>query len=78
MVNYRNAELDAMWAKARIDPDSASRDATLATIQDMLAADVAWLPIVEYRTQWAFSENVSGLKWYPDNSIRYSDLKISE
>mgnify|MGYP001185216230 FL=1 len=78
MVNYRNAELDAMWAKARIDPDSASRDATLATIQDMLAADVAWLPIVEYRTQWAFSENISGLKWYPDNSIRYSDLKISE
>ena len=78
MVNYRNAELDAMWAKARIDPDSASRDATLATIQDMLAADVAWLPIVEYRTQWAFSNDVSGLKWYPDNSIRYSDLKISE
>ena len=78
MVNYRNAELDAMWAKARIDPDSASRDATLATIQNMLAADVAWLPIVEYRTQWAFSENVSGLKWYPDNSIRYSDLKISK
>lgn len=78
MVNYRNAELDAMWAEARIDPDSASRDATLATIQDMLAADVAWLPIVEYRTQWAFSNDVSGLKWYPDNSIRYSDLKISE
>ena len=78
MVNYRNAELDAMWAEARIDPDSESRDATLATIQDMLAADVAWLPIVEYRTQWAFSNDVSGLKWYPDNSIRYSDLKISE
>jgi peptide/nickel transport system substrate-binding protein len=78
MVNYRNPDLDAMWAEARVDPDTASRDATLATIQEMLAADVAWLPIVEYRTQWAFRDRISGLKWYPDNSIRYTDLQISE
>ncbi|SMY08167.1 ABC transporter substrate-binding protein [Flavimaricola marinus] len=78
MVNYRNADLDTMWSGARVDPDTASRDATLAQIQEMLAADVAWLPIVEYRTQWAFRDRVSGLKWYPDNSIRYTDLQISE
>lgn len=78
MVNYRNPDLDAMWAGARVDPDTASRDATLASIQEMLAADVAWLPIVEYRTQWAFRDRVSGLKWYPDNSIRYTDLEIAD
>lgn len=78
MVNYRNPDLDSMWAGARVDPDTESRDATLATIQEMLAADVAWLPIVEYRTQWAFRDRISGLKWYPDNSIRYTDLQISE
>jgi peptide/nickel transport system substrate-binding protein len=78
MVNYRNPELDAMWAEARVDPNNVTRDATLAKIQGMLAADVAWLPIVEYRTQWAFSDKISGMKWYPDNSIRYTDLQISE
>ncbi|MBM1221414.1 ABC transporter substrate-binding protein [Ponticoccus sp. SC2-23] len=78
MVNYRNADLDAMWAEARVDPDTASRDATLAQIQDMLAADVTWLPVVEYRTQWAFNDRISGLKWYPDNSIRYTDLQVEE
>lgn len=78
MVNYRNAELDEMWSGARVDPNTETRDATLAQIQEMLAADVAWLPIVEYRTQWAFQDRVSGLKWYPDNSIRYTDLQISE
>jgi peptide/nickel transport system substrate-binding protein len=78
MVNYRNEDLDAMWAQARIDPDQASRDATLATIQQIAASDVAWLPIVEYRTQWAFSDRLGGLKWYPDNSIRYTDLTVSE
>ncbi|MGJ8585468.1 MAG: ABC transporter substrate-binding protein [Marinosulfonomonas sp.] len=78
MVNYRNPDLDSMWAGARVDPDTASRDATLAQIQGMLAADVTWLPIVEYRTQWAFRDRVSGLKWYPDNSIRYTDLQVED
>lgn len=78
MVNYRNEDLDAMWAQARIDPDQASRDATLAKIQQIAASDIAWLPIVEYRTQWAFSDRLGGLKWYPDNSIRYTDLTVSE
>jgi len=78
MVNYRNPELDALWAEARVNPDPAARDAQLLTIQEMLAADVAWLPIVEYNTQWAFNDRLSGLKWYPDNSIRYVDLKVAE
>ncbi len=78
MVNYRNPEVDAMWAEARVNPDPAARDAALAQIQERLAADVAWLPIVEYNTQWAFSDRISGLKWYPDNSIRYYDLQVAE
>ncbi len=78
MVNYRNEEMDALWSAARVDPDSATRDTTLAEIQAMAAADVAWLPIVEYTTQWAFSDRISGLRWYPDNSIRYTDLIVLE
>lgn len=78
MVNYRNPKVDALWAEARVDPDTDSRNAKLAEIQKLAGGDVAWLPIVEYRTQWAFADRVSGLKWYPDNSIRYPDLKIAE
>ena len=43
-------------------------------IQDATRSDVAWLPIVEYKTQWAHSDTLSGLRWYPDNSVRYLDL----
>ena len=78
MVNYRNPDLDALWAAARVDPDPESRAASLVQIQEMLAADVAWLPIVEYQTQWAFGSDISGLKWYPDNAIRYFDLSVAE
>ena len=78
MVNYRNAEVDDMWAKARVDADAANRDGILKTIQEKIAADVAWLPVVEYRTQWAYKNTISGLKWYPDNSIRYRDLTVAK
>jgi peptide/nickel transport system substrate-binding protein len=79
MVNYSNpSEVDDAWAKARIEPDTAKRDAATAAIQDVLARDVVWLPIVEYKTQWAHADKLSGLRWYPDNSLRYYDLKLSE
>jgi len=78
MVNYRNPEFDALWAGARVDPNPETRTATLATMQQMLADDVTWLPIVEVASQWAFKSNISGLKWYPDGSIRYVDLQVAE
>ncbi len=78
MVNYRNPDFDAAWAGARVDPNPETRTATLAAMQQMLADDVTWLPIVEVASQWAFKSNISGLKWYPDGSIRYVDLQVAE
>jgi peptide/nickel transport system substrate-binding protein len=78
MVNYSNAVVDETWAKARVEPDMAVRTELVGRIQDQLAADVAWLPIVEYKTQWAFTDRLSGIRWYPDNSLRFADLKLAE
>jgi len=75
MANYSNSKVDDLWAKARVEPDTKVRDQLLAEIQDQLAADVAWVPVVEYKTQWAMSSKLTGLRWYPDNSIRFFDLK---
>ena len=76
MVNYRNPELDALWAEAKVEPDNAKRDALLAQIQDIMMRDVVWLPVVEFATQWAHSEKLSGIRWYPDNAVRFFDLKM--
>jgi len=76
MVNYRNVILDEIWAKARVEPDNAKRDAMLVEIQDILMDDVVWAPIVEYTSQWAYSDNLKGMQWHPDNSIRFFDLSF--
>lgn len=74
MVNYSNPKVDELWAKARVEPDTAKRTEMLAEIQDLISGEIAWLPIVEYKTQWGYSDKLKGLRWYPDNSIRFSDL----
>jgi peptide/nickel transport system substrate-binding protein len=76
MVNYSNPMVDDMWAKARVEADTAKRTEMLHKIEAIIAGDIAWLPIVEYKTQWAFSDKLKGMRWYPDNSVRYSDLSI--
>ncbi len=77
MVNYSNDAVDDAWALARVEPETAKRDMLLTEIQDRLMADVAWLPIVEYRTRWAFSDRLEGLQWHPDNSVRFFDLSYA-
>ncbi len=76
MVNYRNAEMDAIWANARVEADSEARDAMLVEIQDILMRDVVWAPVVEFATQWGYSDSVKGLQWHADNSVRFFDLSI--
>lgn len=78
MVNYDSAEVDSLWAEARVESDTDTRNELLAQIQAQVIEDVAWLPIVEYATQWAHSDKLSGITWYPDNALRFSDLTYAE
>jgi peptide/nickel transport system substrate-binding protein len=74
MVQYANPQVDELWLKARVEADTARRASLLAEAQQHLLDDVAWLPIVEYRTQWAMDTRLAGLTWYPDNAVRFADL----
>lgn len=77
MVNYSNARVDALWTRARNTPDPAVRAALIGDIQGQLIADVAWAPVVEYRTRWAADARLQGLRWYPDNAVRFADLSFA-
>jgi peptide/nickel transport system substrate-binding protein len=75
MMNYANPDLDALWVKAKVEGDPVARNKELAEMQGMLMRDVAWLPVVEFKTQFGLSDKVSGLTWVTDNSPRFYDLK---
>jgi peptide/nickel transport system substrate-binding protein len=73
-ANYSNPEIDRLFVAARNEPDDEKQLAMLKTIQDTLERDLAWVPIVETKTQWAFRSNLQGITWHPDNSVRFYDL----
>ncbi len=74
MVNFANAEVDQLFSELINESDDSVRNEKLAAVQDVLQEQVAWLPVVERKTQWAFQTGLSGLTWHPDNSIRWYDL----
>jgi peptide/nickel transport system substrate-binding protein len=43
-------------------------------MQAILMRDVAWLPVVEFKTQWGITDRLQGLAWFPDNDPRFVDL----
>jgi peptide/nickel transport system substrate-binding protein len=63
-------------AKATLAPEA--RIDIAHQIQELLGKDQPWIPIAETKTQWAYSSKLSGLTWYPDNSLRWFDLKLAK
>ncbi len=74
--DYSSPFVDETWPKARVETDPAKRNALLAAMQDQIMKDVAWLPIVEFKTQYALSQKLTGLSWQADSSERFFDLKL--
>lgn len=77
MVNYSSPTVDDLWAKAKNEGNVTTRNDLLAQVQETLQQDVAWVPVVQYDTQWLSSPKMSGMVWDPDNAIRFFNLKLS-
>ncbi len=78
MVNYSNPEVDRLWGEARNEMDDARQRVLLQTLQDTIQRELAWVPILETRTQWAFRSTLHGITWHPDNSVRFYDLSFDK
>lgn len=76
MVNYSNREVDDLYAKALIEGDPAERTRLAAKLQEIVQNEVAWIPVVEFKTHWAFNDKIKGIKWHPDNAVRWFDLSM--
>ena len=75
-ANYSSPKVDELFAALRGETDPAKRGPMLQDLQNTLQSDLAWIPLEETKTQWAFSSKLHGITWYPDNSLRYFDLSL--
>ena len=72
-MNYANDLVDSKFFEMLVEGDISKRNALLAEIQDQLMADVAVVPVVEFKTNWAISDKIKGVTWHPDNTIHWYD-----
>lgn len=76
MVNYSNPQVDKDFTAALVEMDPVRRAALAKDIQEIVQRDLAWIPLLVTKTQWALSSKLHGLVWYPDNSLRLFDLHL--
>jgi peptide/nickel transport system substrate-binding protein len=75
-VNYSNPEVDRLFAAALVESDPAKREPMVRSMQEIVQSDLAWVPLVETKTQWAFSDKLHGITWHPDNALRLFELRL--
>lgn len=77
IANYSSPEFDALYAKAKSELDPGKRAEAMRGLQETAQRDLAWVPVVETSTIWAFNDKLKGVTWHPDNSLRFFDLSMA-
>ena len=72
---YSNAEVDEIWSRAKVETDEAKRNAMLVEVQEIVAKDVYWISLAEYKIQYAFRDDIVGTTLQPGQHLRWSDLR---
>lgn len=75
-THFSNPKLDDMILAINRESDPATREEMMCEVQNELMGLPNWVPVVERKTQWAFQDNVNGILWYPNNSLRWYDLSL--
>jgi peptide/nickel transport system substrate-binding protein len=73
--NFADDQIDELVLAAKVEADEARRNELLAEAQEILASLPNWLGIVEWKTQWAYSSELTGVTWHSDTSLRWYDLR---
>ncbi len=67
-----------MFTQALVEGDPAKRDPLVRDIQETIQRDLAWIPIAETKTLWAYTDKLHGLTWHPDNSLRFFEMSLDK
>ena len=76
-MRYSNPKVDALFEQAKSEVDVTKQNALLVEIQETFMFEVGWVPLVEYKTQFAWRESkVDGITLHSDGNVRFVDFKV--
>ena len=77
MTNFSDARVDALFAQALVEADEQQRALLLGQAQQILFDRLASIPLVEYKTRWAFQPGLQGLTLHPTRSVTWFPLAMA-
>ena len=72
--NYSNERVDAMLLQAKDEPDQNKRNDLLRQIQEIIMDEVAIVPVMEYKFEYAWREGIKGVSVHAEGQPRFYDL----
>ena len=73
-TNFSDADFDRMGNEVLVEADAAKRQALLDRMQDLLAAKLAVVPVVETKLLYAQQANIEGLTLHPSQILVWKYL----
>ena len=78
MTNYLNERVDDLFYAQKVESDPTVRQGMLTELQNTRMDEILWIPVVEYKSQWAYADNMRGITLHPDSNTRWAELYMEE
>jgi peptide/nickel transport system substrate-binding protein len=72
--NYSNPRVDELFFAVKGEADQTKRDTMLKEIQDTIMDELALVPVLEYKHEYAWREGVKGVSIHAEGQPRFFDL----
>lgn len=75
ITNFSDADVDALYDKIESEGDPAKRNEYLAQAQDIVMRRLALVPILEFKQEFAFRNDITGITLHPTQQLVWSEVR---
>jgi peptide/nickel transport system substrate-binding protein len=75
ITNFSDADVDALYDKIESEGDPAKRNEYLAQAQDIVMRRLALVPILEFKQEFAFRSDITGITLHPTQQLVWSEVR---
>ncbi len=74
--SWKNAEFDTLIDEMLVEPEPSARNLKAGRAQQIWMQEQPWVLLANPGWHVAHSKRVSNVTWYPNNGVRFADLKL--
>ena len=73
-----NPEIDRLIDEGAVEMDQEKREAIYHELQDLMADETPWIPLLQQITVYGMNKNLEGIEWYKRGGGYYANGYVIE